>query len=220
MRLKSTSVAQMLASLLAIAVLHWAVLVIPGFNFVLIGQLAAGGSRAAAMSAVAGMTTATLAWASLAVAGVGLVFTAHPAIRHLAQVAGGLYLLHLAVKLWRAGRQSSATAAPVLGASAAFRTGFMTSALNPKIALFYGSVFATALPQDPSLLLVVLSVLLVFANSLVWHSSLALLLSRPVVQSAYLRSFQALNRISGVLVGAYGAKLIASAITEFRARSA
>ncbi|RYG12563.1 MAG: hypothetical protein EON92_07950 [Burkholderiales bacterium] len=30
----------MLASLLAIAVLHWAVLLIPGFNFVLIGQLA------------------------------------------------------------------------------------------------------------------------------------------------------------------------------------
>lgn len=206
----------MLTSLLAIAVLHWAVLVIPGFNFVLIGQLAAGGSRVAAMSAVAGMTTATLVWASLAVAGVGIVFAAHPTLRHVAQVAGGLYLLHLAVKLWRAGRQSPATAEPVLGTVAAFRAGFTTSALNPKIALFYGSVFATALPQDPSLLLV----LLVFANSVVWHSSLALLLSRPTVQSAYLRNYQALNRISGVLVGAYGAKLIGSALAEFRSRSA
>lgn len=210
----------MLTSLLAIAVLHWAVLVIPGFNFVLIGQLAAGGSRVAAMSAVAGMTTATLVWASLAVAGVGIVFTAHPTLRHVAQVAGGLYLLHLAVKLWRAGRQSPATAEPVLGAVAAFRAGFTTSALNPKIALFYGSVFATALPQDPSLLLVLLAVLLVFANSVVWHSSLALVLSRPTVQSAYLRNYQALNRISGVLVGAYGAKLIGSALAEFRSRSA
>ena len=27
--------------------------------------------------------------------------------------------------------------------AAAFRVGFVTSALNPKIALFYGSVFAT-----------------------------------------------------------------------------
>ncbi len=210
----------MLTSLLAIAVLHWAVLIIPGFNFVLIGQLAAGGNRVAAMSAVAGMTTATLAWATLAVAGVGIVFTAHPALRHLAQVAGGLYLLHLALKLWRAGRQSTATASPVLGASAAFRAGFMTSALNPKIALFYGSVFATALPQDPPLLLVASAVLLVFANSVVWHSSLALLLSHPAVQGAYMRNYQALNRISGVLVGAYGAKLIASASTEFRSRSA
>jgi len=43
----------------AIAVGHWAMLVIAGFDFVLIGQWAAGGSRGAAMSAVAGMTTAT-----------------------------------------------------------------------------------------------------------------------------------------------------------------
>ena len=84
----------MLASLASIAILHWAVLVIPGFNFVLIGQLAAGGSRAAAMAAVAGMTSATLVWATLAVAGVGIVFTAHPTLRHVAQLAGGLYLLH------------------------------------------------------------------------------------------------------------------------------
>lgn len=191
----------MLTPLLAIAVVDWAVLVVPGFNFVLIGQLAAGGSRAAALSAVAGMTTATLAWATLAVAGVGVVFTVHPTLRHVVQVAGGLYLLHMALKLWRAGRQATATASPVVGNAAAFRAGFATSALNPKIALFYGSVFATALPQDPPLVLVVLAVLLVFGNSVAWHTSLALLLSRPSVQRAYLRHHRALNRVSSAMVG-------------------
>ena len=210
----------MLPSLLAIAVLHWAVLIIPGFNFVLIGQLAAGGSRRQAMSAVAGMTMATLAWASLAVAGVGVVFTAHPSVRLIAQSAGGLYLLHLAYKLWRAGGEVTASAPPVLGSVAAFRAGFTTSALNPKIALFYGSVFATSLPADPSLILVVLAVLLVFANSVIWHSSLALLLSHPNVQRAYLRHNRALNRLSGVLVGVYGARLIAATVNEVRSRTA
>ncbi len=102
----------MLQPLLAIALLHWAILLIPGFNFVLIGQLAAGGSRRAAVAAVAGMTLGTLAWATLAVAGVGLVFTAHPALRHAAQLAGGLYLLQLALKLWRSGGAASAAEAP------------------------------------------------------------------------------------------------------------
>lgn len=208
----------MLAPLLAIAVLHWAVLLIPGFNFVLIGQLAAGGSRAAALSAVAGMTSATLVWGTLAVTGVGIIFTAHPMLRYAAQMAGGLYLLHLAIKLWRSGRPASDAVTPVLGSSAAFRAGFLTSALNPKIALFYGSVFATALPASPSFLLAALAVLLVFANSVIWHGSLALLLSRPAVQKAYLRHVLALNRISGVLVGAYGAKLMASTISELRSR--
>ena len=209
----------MLQPLLAIALLHWAILLIPGFNFVLIGQLAAGGSRRAAVAAVAGMTLGTLAWATLAVAGVGLVFTAHPALRHAAQLAGGLCLLQLALKLWRSGGAASAAEAPTPDRAAAFRTGFMTSALNPKIALFYGSVFATALPANPPSLLVVLAVLLVFSNSVVWHGSLALLLSRPRVQSAYLRHQRVLNRASAALVGLYGARLIASAIAEYRARA-
>lgn len=210
----------MLTSLFAIAVLHWAVLMIPGFNFVLIGQLAAGGSRIAAMSAVAGMAAATLFWAILAVAGVGIIFTAHPMLRNIAQIAGGLYLLYLAYKLWRTGHQTAVSTKPVFGHLAAFRIGFMTSALNPKIALFYGSVFATALPQDPSLLLVGLAVLLVFINSAVWHSLIAFLLSRPRIQSAYLSNYLMLNRVSGALVGGYGFKLIYSTIAEFRSRVA
>ena len=71
----------MLQALITIALLHWAVLLIPGFNFVLIGQLAAGGTRRTALAAVVGMTSATLIWASMAVAGVGAVFAAHPYLR-------------------------------------------------------------------------------------------------------------------------------------------
>jgi threonine efflux protein len=210
----------MLSSLLAIAVVHWAVLVIPGFNFVLIGQLAAGGSRAVALSAAAGMTMGTLAWALLAVAGVGLVFAAHPAFRQGAQVAGGLYLLVLAVKLWRAGRQAAGGGpSAVLGHAGAWRAGFFTSMLNPKIALFYGSVFATALPPNPPPALLALAVMLVFANSVAWHGSLALVLSRAAVQQAYLRHAGVLNRASAILVGAYGARLLATALAELRGRT-
>lgn len=206
----------MLAALITIALLHWAVLVIPGFNFVLIGQLAAGGSRQAAFAAVAGMTAATLAWATLAVAGVGVVFSAHPSLRLAAQVAGGLYLLYLAVKLWRAGGPAGTPDGAVMSRSAAFRTGFTTSALNPKIALFYGSVFATALPAEPPFGLIVAAVLMVFANSVVWHGGLAFLLSSPRVQRAWLRHSRTLNRVSALLVGAYGARLLAAAAQESR----
>jgi threonine efflux protein len=207
----------MLTTLIAIAVLHWAVLVIPGFNVVLIGQLAASGSRRGALAAVAGMTCATLVWASLAVAGVGIVFTAHPLARQAVQIAGGLYLLHLAFKLWRSGGEAAgAGTATVAGDGAAFRLGFLTSALNPKIALFYGSVFATSLPASPSPLLVASAVLLVFANSVVWHGSLALLLSRAGVQRAYLRHHRRLSRASAALVSFYGVRLIAQAILPSR----
>jgi threonine efflux protein len=204
----------MLSSLATIALLHWAVLLIPGFNFVLIGQLAASGSRRAALAAVIGMTTATIIWALLAVAGVGAVFSAHPTLRLVAQFAGGIYLLFLALQLVRSGRTSSGETTQVVEAHAAFRVGFMTSALNPKIALFYGSVFATALPAEPSSLHVVAAVALVYVNSWLWHGSLAFVLSQPGVQRAYLRNYQLLTTCSALLVGGFGLRLIVVAIQE------
>jgi threonine efflux protein len=208
----------MFTFLVTIALLHWAVLLIPGFNFVLIGQLAAGGTRRAAFAAVVGMTTATLMWAAFAVAGIGAVFSAHPALRQAAQFAGGVYLLYLAIQLYRAGSAAPSNVSQDTSPRAAFRAGFVTSALNPKIALFYGSVFATALPAQPSLWHVLAAVTLVYANSWVWHGALAFALSQPKVQSAYLRNYSLLTKFSALLVGGFGARLLVTAIQELRER--
>lgn len=208
----------MLPSLITIALLHWAVLLVPGFNVVLLAQLAGGQSRVAALAAVAGMTSATLAWASLAVLGIGVVFSAQPMLRQGVQIAGGLYLLYLAFKLWRSGASVVSVPRGMLSHAAAFRVGFMTSALNPKIALFYGSVFATALPQSPSWVHVASAVALVYFNSVAWHTSLAVAFSQKAVQRAYSRNFARLTKVSGAVVGAFGLKLIVGTLQELRTR--
>ena len=132
----------MLTSFLTIAVLHWVVLVIPGVNFVLIAQLAAGSARSVSLAAVAGITTVTLTWATLAILGMGAVFAAHPALRQAFQVAGGAYLCYVAFKLWRSPPvDANAEVKPVTTSrAAAFRLGFITNVFNPKTALFFGSV--------------------------------------------------------------------------------
>lgn len=208
----------MLPSLLTIALLHWAVLLVPGFNLVLLAQLAGGQSRATAFAAVGGMTTATLVWGSLAVLGIGVVFSTLPMLRQGAQVAGGLYLLYLAYNLWRSGGSAPSVPPQTLSRSAAFRVGFMTSALNPKIALFYGSVFATALPPSPSWLHVVGAVAVVYLNSIIWHTSLAVVFSQKAVQRTYMRNFARFSKVSGAVVGAFGLKLIVGTLQELRAR--
>jgi threonine efflux protein len=151
--------------------------------------------------------------------GIGVVFSTHPALRQAAQIAGGLYLLYLAFNLWRAGAVKVSKPQGELSNVAAFQIGFMTSALNPKIALFYGSVFATSLPQSPSWLHVVGAVAVVYCNSMVWHTSLAVALSQKTVQRAYLRNFARLTKASGAVVGAFGLRLILGTIQELRARA-
>jgi len=149
-----------------------------------------------------------------------LVFSAHPAWRQALQLAGGIYLCHLGYKLWRSQGKKTGTADIQLSNWAAFRLGFITNILNPKTALFFGSVFATALPANASVILVASAVALVYLNALIWHLFLAVAFSHPRVQAAYARHTAQLSKLAGALVGAFGAKLIMATLQEFRAKVA
>ena len=208
----------MLATLLTVALLHWLVLVTPGANVLVVSSLAASGSRRAAVFASLGVTVVAGIWSSLAVLGVNAVFAAHPLLRIAVQVAGGLYLAYVAVRLWRGG-SASATAQLEVSPAAAFRLGFTTNILNPKSALFFGSVFATSLPSQPTTDLVVAAVALVICNALTWHMFLALAFSHPKLQAAYARSRCLVSRVAGTLVGLFGARLLYAAVQEARAPS-
>lgn len=208
----------MLPVLISIALLHWVILVTPGANVLVVTSLAASQSRRAAFFAGLGVTAVAGIWSALAVLGVGTVFAAHPALRLTIQVAGGLYLIYVALRLWRSGTSSAALGTVELSAFAAFRVGFLTNIMNPKSALFFASVFATSMPEHPSPLLLSLAVAVVLANAFAWHTLLAVAFSHGRVQTAYARSQAIVARVAGALVGAFGLRLLYSALQEVRAR--
>jgi threonine efflux protein len=208
----------MLPTLLAVAVLHWIVLVTPGANVLVVSQMAAAGHRKAACFAAMGITLVAVLWSVLAVVGVNAVFTAHPYLRSALQLAGGLYLCYIASRLWRSGVPTAGGAAPPMTALAAFRLGILTNIMNPKSALFFSSVFASALPPDPEKKVLAAVIGLVFANALCWHVFLACAFSHRRVQAAYARQRKTLNRTAGALVGAFGLRLLLATTNELRQR--
>lgn len=185
----------MLATLIIVALMHWAVLATPGANVLLISQLAASGDKRAACYASVGVSLVALLWASLAVLGVHAVFTAHPHLRQAMQVAAGLYLCWFALKLWRS------RAGDAAGDTHAVR-------MTP----------AQALPAQPSTALLIAVVLLAFANALAWHLALAFAFSTRAVQAGYARQRTLLNRFAAVVIGAFGVRLLASTANELRGR--
>jgi threonine efflux protein len=207
----------MLSALATVMILHWVVLVTPGANVLLISQLAAGGDKRGAIYASLGVCTVAFVWAALAILGLNAIFTAVPQLRIAVQIAGGMYLIYVAVRLWRSGTATDPTATQSLKAWPAFRMGFLTNMTNPKSALFFGSVFATALPPEPSAIILMTAVALIVFNALVWHFFLALAFSHPSVQAGYARQRVTLNRIASAIVGALGARLLIGSLNEARA---
>jgi threonine efflux protein len=206
----------MLSTLTTVMLLHWVVLVTPGVNVLLISQLAAKGDRRGAVYASLGVCTVTLVWAALAILGLNAIFAAVPQLRIAIQIAGGMYLIYLAIRLWRSGQTTDSNATQSLRAWSAFRKGFFTNITNPKSALFFGSVFATALPHEPSMMVSMTAVALVVFNALVWHLFLALAFSLSSVQAGYARQRVTLNRIASAIVGALGARLLINSLNEAR----
>ena len=81
----------MLTTVAAVMLLHWIVLVTPGPNVIVVSHLAADGHRKAACFAALGITAVALIWSLLAILGVNAVFAAHPRLRLMLQIAGGIY---------------------------------------------------------------------------------------------------------------------------------
>ena len=136
----------------AARLLQMAVMLIPGPNVLLVTQLAASDRTRSAAFAALGLTVAAGIWATSAMLGINVLFHASAALRLALQIAGGLYLLYVASSLWGSGiaAASRGQTAPV-PALAAFRLGFLTNITNPKSALFFGGVFASAFPPQPDL---------------------------------------------------------------------
>lgn len=94
----------------------------------------AGGPRAGAVAGV-GVGLGGLLHVGLAAAGVSALLATHREALTALKWAGAAYLLYLAWKSWRAG-DPVAAGRGVASPLRALGRGFLTNALNPKVALF------------------------------------------------------------------------------------
>lgn len=199
-----------LASLLLIAGIYLAVLASPGPNFFILSQMALDGRARAARYVVLGLTTGSVAWVLLSVAGVATLLARHPQLGTALRVLGAAYLVWYGIKLLRAawkmpaGNAGPSTAPAVQASWVAYRTGLWTGLTNPKGAAFWTSAFAAIFPEAAPHWFYAATVLLVALMSLGWHLGITLVFGIPALRSGYLRTERAINGLSGaalVLLG-------------------
>ncbi len=131
-------------SLLAWTALAAALALTPGPDtMIVLGQAARGGLRAG-MAAIAGIIGGGMWYMALCGFGFLSLLNAVPNMFVVVKTLGAIYLAWLGIQMLRGAvrKPDESEAAPVaLGAP--FRQGFLTTVLNPKVAIF----FLAALPQ-------------------------------------------------------------------------
>lgn len=207
----------MLSTLLAVCLLHWVGMVTPGPNILVVSQLSADVNRRSGVFAAFGIATCAVIWGLFALLGVKAIFALHAHMRAALQIVGSLYLCWIGVQLWRTGSVAGNTQSQALSPFAAWRLGFVTNITNPKSALFFGSVFAAALPEAPSMTLMLAILGMLFVNAAIWYSCLAIAFSHGRIRESYARYRRQIGRAAGTLMGLFGLRLGVLALADSQA---
>ncbi|MGH8862379.1 MAG: LysE family translocator, partial [Jatrophihabitantaceae bacterium] len=142
----------------------------PGHATALVLRVAARDGRRAALGATVGNSIGVLGWASLSALGVSSLILASEIAYDALRFAGAAVLIVLGV---RSLLRRDTDSAPV-PRRAGWRTGLLTSAANPKLAVFFVALFPQFLtPGDAVLPAALAMAATIVVLDFVWFSTLA-----------------------------------------------
>ena len=130
------------------------------------------------------------------------------------KVAGGIYLIYLAVRIWLG------STSPIevrtggdgrLNFFTSFGFGLATQLSNPKIVAVFGAVFAALLPADPPLWMDLALPPLIFIQETTWYALVAISFSSSRPRALYLKARTWIDRAAGAVIGILGVRLILEA---------
>nr|WP_162468002.1 LysE family transporter [Streptomyces adustus] len=186
----------------------------PGPDFLAVTHSAMARSRRDAMWVGLGVTTANALWIFSSLAGVTVLLTRVQVVYDTIRIAGALYLLYLSFQMLRSIRQpgESAQVAVVKAESrsrvAAWRIGALTNLGNPKVAVFFTSVFAAILPahlgwgQRTGA-----GLALVFIAGVWFSVVVARVFSLPKIAAAYRRARRYIDSVTGVMLAGLAVRI-------------
>jgi threonine/homoserine/homoserine lactone efflux protein len=187
-----------LASLVLIA--------LPGPDYAIVTRNALVGGRCAGIRTMLGGTTGLTVHATAAVLGLSALLAASATAYASLKLLGVVYLVYLGLKLLRSAGSDEAEKPGRTGHW--FAQGFLSSALNVKVAIFFLTFLPQFLPTTGSTLVAALGLSAMFAAIYVaWFSGLVVLVAKVsgVLRRPHVKAW--IERVTGSALVAFGIRL-------------
>lgn len=183
----------------------------PGPSFLVVARNAIGLSRRDGLATALGMGVGAVFFSGVALFGLYSLLAAVGWLYLTLKVAGGLYLVYIALRIWRGAKQAMTIGEfghGVGNTRKSFWVGLTTQLSNPKTAVFYGSIFAALLPQHPPVWAYFVLPPAIFSIETGWYTVVALGFSTSKPRELYLRAKAWIDRIAAGAIAALGLRLI------------
>lgn len=182
---------------------------LPGPDYALITRNALVGGRSAGIRTALGGATGLTVHATAAVLGLSALLAASAAAYATLKLLSVAYLVYLGLKLLLSARSDEVEKPARTGHW--FAHGFLSSALNVKVALFFLTFLPQFLPTTGSALLAALGLSAIFAAIYIaWFSGLVMLVGQVsgVLRRPRVKAW--IGRITGSALVAFGIRLTAA----------
>lgn len=204
-----------LSTILAFAAMTALLVMSPGPNGVLIARTVPTSGRAAGFANIAGFVVAFFFHGTFAIFGLSVLLLQSALLFSIVKFAGAAYLIWIGVKAlrdaWRDKISAALAVAPARNRRTllnAFREGFLTNLLNPKVAMFYLAAFPQFIPAGTTS--VSAAYLLVCVHAMInisWFAPMVLLFDR-LSRAARSGRFQRwIKGLTGAVFIGFGLKL-------------
>ncbi len=185
----------------------------PGPAFAVVTQKALAGGRRGGLATAAGATAGVFVWLTMTMLGLEFIVSRFWWLYTALKIAGGLFLLYLAVQLWRHASEPLPDV-PVEGGperswGSYFRAGLFIQLSNPKALAYCTSVLVTLLPAERPLWMMIAVPVMGTAVEGLWWTFLALTFSRGGFRRRYEGLKRGIDRAVGAALGALGIRLLA-----------
>lgn len=194
------------AHILAFNLALFAAILSPGPALIMAMQASLTGGRAAGVAVGAGLATMAAAWTLAALLGLETVFAVAPWSYTALKTAGVAYLVWIAVQTWRGAKRPPVR--NTRSGAQSYGAGLLVNLGNPKSVLFAAAVLVVIFPPELSLGQSLAIAFNHLAVELVFYAAIARALSAAPVSRRYLRLKPALDRVSAVVLGALGLRLL------------
>ncbi len=195
-----------------IAVAHFIALLSPGADFVYLINTSISNKPKVAIGASLGIALSNGFYIMLCLLGYATILSQSDFLMGMIRIIGGGYLLYQGIRILK-------TKNDIINGDAAYTNqstflkeiarGFYLSFLNPKISIFYISLFALAISKETPFMVQILYGIWMFLLVFLWDSMIVLLLNKKRLKKKIL-SFIHMQKILGLLLLAIGSGLLYS----------
>ncbi len=189
----------------------------PGADFVLVTRNSLVHSRKIGIFTAVGIGLGVLVHVFYTLAGIGLIISKSILLFNLIKYAGAIYLIYLGLKSINAKPQfqeneieKESDKAKIISPTKAMLSGIATNALNPKVTLFFLSLFMQFISTGtPFLIQVLLGLEVAFVIGS-WFVIVAMLFSNDALKSKIKRFGHWLEHLTGAVLILLGIKVALS----------